>query len=262
MATTLGLAIRVVFTTVLATGAVVARAADYVSYSGTAVDVQSRAFRYGERDVLAYVDGRLAERVVLYTCRDGTPFARKTVSYVDSFAPNFTLEDASDGMREGIRGTGGERQVFFREAPAAAEKSGALPPVAGLVADAGFDEFVRARWQPLTGDRTVTMRFLVPSRLNDMAFKVQQTRSDRVDGVPVDVFRLKLAGIIGWILPGIDVYYSVPDRELLRYVGLSDLRDASGDNMKVDITFNPSDRHPASAEQIETARHARLAPCR
>jgi hypothetical protein len=61
----------------------------------------SPQFLYGERHVLLYRGGGLAERVVLYTCRDSSAFARKSASYADSLAPDFLLEDVSNGMREG-----------------------------------------------------------------------------------------------------------------------------------------------------------------
>lgn len=234
---------------------------DYVSYSGSATALHSKEFLYGEKHVLVDHDGKLAQRVVLYTCRNGSPFARKTVSYVDPLAPNFELEDASDGMREGIHGDGGGRTVFFRAASDEAEKSAALPKVPGLVADAGFDEYVRANWQPLTADKTLRINFLIPSRLDDLGFRVEELRRDQLDGVPVDVFRLKLAGFFGWFLPGIDVYYGAQDHVLLRYVGLSDLRAKSGDNYKVDIEFDPKDRKPAGKDALDRALQARLAPC-
>jgi hypothetical protein len=234
---------------------------EYLSYSGTASDLHSHEFLYGERHLLASRDGKLAERVVLYTCRNGAPFARKVVSYVNSLAPNFELDDAADGLSEGIRSDGGQREVFFRAGKSDAEKRRVLPAVPGLVADAGFDEFVLENWQALSSDQSLSIRFLIPSRLEDMSFRIGGLRQDQVDGVPVDVFRLKLGGIFGWFLPGIDVYYGSQDRVLMRYVGISDLRDSSGDNMKVDITFNPHDRKPASAADLEKARQAHLAPC-
>ncbi len=237
------------------------RADDYVSYTGTASALQSRKFLYREQHVLVAHDGRLAERVVLYTCRDGAPFARKTVSYVNPFAPNFVLEDASTGMREGVRSDGDRREVFFRAARVKAERSTPLPAVTGLVADAGFDEFVRANWQPLTGDKALSIHFLVPSRLDDMGFRVEALRSDHLGGVPVEVFRLRLAGVAGWLVPGIEVSYSAKDHVLMRYVGLSDLRDGNGENMKVDISFDPKDRKVAGQEALDAALHARLSPC-
>src|SRR5580658_8425948 len=68
-----------------------------LSYSGTATARHSSEFIYGERHLLRYRDEQLAERLVLYTCRDGSAFARKTVSYVEPMAPDFVLDDAANG---------------------------------------------------------------------------------------------------------------------------------------------------------------------
>jgi hypothetical protein len=234
----------------------------YVVYSGTAVAQRGDQFLYHEQHVLRYRDGKIAERVVLYTCRDGSPFARKEVVYVDAFSPDFVLEDASNGMREGIRSAGKSREVFFRGDSSAPEKTSPLPAVHGLVADAGFDEFVRAHWNDLLAGHSLEMDFLVPSRLDDINFKVQHVRSDETDGVPVEVFRLKLAGILGWVAPSIDVYYSTKDRTLVRYVGLSDLRDRSNQNFNALIDFRPADRKPGDEQALLNAKRAPLGPCK
>jgi hypothetical protein len=234
----------------------------YLSYSGTATDRHSAKFLYGEHHILRYHEGRLAERVVLYTCANESAFARKTVSYVDHFAPDFLLEVASSGMREGVRTVGNERSVFFRDDRHEPEKTGPLPPTRGLVADTGFDEFVRANWESLMSGKPQELHFLVPSRLEDIDFKAQHLRSETLDGISAEVFRLKLAGFWGWVLPGIDVAYAAGDHTLMRYDGLSDLRDASGDNLQAQITFPPSERRAGNAALMAEARQAQLAPCR
>jgi hypothetical protein len=234
----------------------------YLRYSGTASERQSSQFLYGERHVLRYRGGRLAERVVLYTCADGSPFARKVVAYVDPLAPDFLLEDAGSGMREGIRSGPDGRVVFFRPHPTGTERSSPLPRVMGLVADAGFDEFVRSNWDRLVGNDALQMPFLVPSRLEDFEFQVQHLRAESLDGVPTEVFRLRLSGFWGWFLRGIDVYYSRAGRVLLRYDGLSDLRDAAGDPFRTEIEFPPDARGPASAQELLAAREVALRPCR
>jgi len=247
----------------LLAGAALAAPADgYFTYSGTATDRRTGAFLYGERHVLRYESGRLSERGVLYTCRDGTPFARKFVRYVDAAAPDFLLEDAATGLREGIRSDGGGRTVFFRAHRSERDRSGPLPAVPGLVADAGFDEFVRSNWQRLLHDETLQMRFLVPSRLDDFAFQVQHLRSEPYDGVPAEVFRLRLSGFWGWFLPSIDVYYSAKERVLVRYDGLSDLRNAAGDNLQAELTFKPEDRRDADAHALQELLEARLSACK
>ena len=234
----------------------------YVAYSGTAVAPITRKFLYGERHVLKLRQGRLTERVVLYTCSDGAPFARKTVNYVDPLAPNFLLEDVSNGMRQGVRNSGGARAVFYREDGAQPERIGSLPSVPGLVADSGFDEFVRANWQTLMSGKTLTMHFLVPSRLDDMSFRVAHARTDTEDGASVEVFRLKLSSVLGWIAPSIDVYYDSKERVLVRYVGLSDLRSATHVNFETEISFRPDDRRVSGEYEVNDARQARLVPCK
>ena len=244
-----------------------AEAEQYVTYTGTAVAPTTQKFLYGERHVLKLHAGRLAERVVLYTCSDGAPFARKTVTYVDPLAPNFVLEDESNGMRQGVRSDGHGRDVFYREGRTQAEKTSALPNVPGLVADAGFDEFVRTNWQRLMAGDALTMHFLVPSRLDDMSFRVEHLRSERAAiagtlSTNVEVFRLKLSNVLGWILPSIDVYYDAKDHMLVRYVGLSDLRNPSHDNFQTEIFFQPGDRKAGSEHEVDDARRARLMPCK
>lgn len=240
----------------------------YLSYSSVARARHSTDFLYGERHVLLYRQGRIAERVVLYTCRDGAAFARKTVSYRDALLPEFLFENASDGMREGIRENAGEganpasRSVFYRERAGDPEKSGPVPSVPGLVADAGFDEFVQTHWDALMSGRTLEMRFLLPSRLDDYAFQVQRVRGELTPGAPTAVFRLRLSGIWGWFLPQIDVTYRTSDHVLLRYDGISDLHDPSGNNYKTTIEFPDADRTVATAQAMLDARQTPIAPCR
>ena len=241
---------------------------EYLSYSGVARARHSTDFLYGERHVLSYRQGRIAERVVLYTCRDGAAFARKTVSYRDALVPDFLFENASDGMRQGIRETATEgakpasRSVFYRERAGDPEKSGPLPSAPDLVADAGFDEFVQAHWDALMSGRTLHMRFLLPSRLDDYAFQVQRARGELAQGSPTVVFRLRLSGLWGWFLPQIDVTYRMADHLLVRYDGISDLHDPSGNNYKTTIEFPDAGRTVATAQAMLDARQTPLAPCR
>ena len=233
----------------------------YLSYSGTAVARHSTHFLYGEQHELLYREERLAERVVLYTCRNGTPFARKIVSYVDPLAPDFAFEDASNGMRAGVRTLADGRSVFFRAGRIEPEKVKSLPQTQGLVADSGFDEFIRVHWQELAGGKHLALQFLVPSRLDHMSFEAERLRTDTLEGVHVAVMRLKPAGPLGWVIPGIDVAYGADDRVLMQYQGVSDLRDAAGDNYQAEITFRPSDRKPGSAQRMADARRVPLAAC-
>lgn len=239
-----------------------ADAADqYLAYSGIAASQRTGRPLYAENHVLRFEDGRLAERVVLYTCPDGTPFARKVATYEDPLAPSFSFEDVSNGVREGVK-AGERRRVFFRGVDQKPEKSMPLQPLPGLVIDSGFDEFIRGNWHALMTAGPLSLQFLVPSRLETLNFQVQHLRSGSEETVPTEVFRLKVQGVIGWIAPIIDVSYSENEHILVRYEGMSDLRDKAGENLRADITFRPRDRKPTDAVAAASAVNAPLVACR
>jgi hypothetical protein len=248
-------------TLALAATAPALAADEYIEYTGAASARQKADFLYGERHIMLFSDGRLAKRTVLYTCADGTPFARKKVSYVQPTAPDFYFDDSSNGMQEGVRSDGATRTMFFKANRIDAEKSAPLPATPGLVIDTGFDEFIQAHWNEFMRDSAVPLRFLVPSRLQAMSFVVEHLRSGRFDGRPTEVFRMKLSGILGLIFSGIDVAYDAADHRLVQYEGLSDLRDAAGDNLQANIVFPADARKPSSAQAMAAAQSAPLAPC-
>jgi hypothetical protein len=254
----LGIAVLGVCT--LASGATPA-AEQYLAYFGVAASQRSGQLLYGESHVLVYREGRLAERVVLYTCPDGTPFARKIATYEDPLAPNFMFEDRTNGVREGVR-AGAPRSLFFRGVDGTPERSAPLPVVPGLVIDSGFDEFIRTYWDALMTAGSLPLQFLVPSRFETLGFQVRHVRSGSEDGVATEVFRLNWQGILGWVAPSIDVSYSEREHVLLRYAGMSDLRDKSGENLRADITFRLHDRKPSDAGAAAAALRAPLLACR
>jgi hypothetical protein len=87
-------------------------------------------------------------------------------------------------------------------------------------------------------------------------------RTETVAGQRAEVFRLRLTGALSWIVKPIDVTYGSANRELLRYDGVSDLRDASGKNLEALINFDARDRTESDAQSLSAAEQAALAPCR
>jgi hypothetical protein len=233
----------------------------FIAYGGRAVESASGAFLYSEHHVLKYEKSHIAERIVLYRCADSSPFARKVARYVEPLAPDFVFEDSSNGVREGVSNEGGSRMVFFRGGFGMAEKQAPLKVGPTWVIDAGFDEFIHDNWQSLVEGRTLSLHFLVPSRLSGVNFQVQHIAIAPNSEV-TESFRLKVAGLLGWVAPSIDVSYRADDHILLRYEGVSDLRDRSGENLRAAITFDPTDRRVSNAAEFAAAARAPLAPCR
>ncbi len=236
--------------------------AAYREELGLAADLDSGEALYREQHLLrAAPNGGLLERLVVYRCIDGTPFARKRVDYRGAAAaPAFQFEDARSGYREGVSRTGGAASVFV-DRPDAEPQQAPLPE-GNLVADAGFDQWVRREWPRLTAGESVPMAFLVPSRLTSYDFKVYEVDGDGVDRDGARRFRLRLGGLLGWFAPHIDVVYAEQDRRLLRFEGLSNLRDDAGDDpLKVRIEF-PEPPKPTDAAAFSRLASEPLRACR
>jgi hypothetical protein len=151
--------------------------------------------------------------------------------------PTFTFEDARSGYLEGLERGAGGLTVFARPGIDGARRTAAIAATGALVADAGFDEFVRQRWDSLEQGATAPLAFVVPSRLGTFSFRVRKTGEASVQDEPASVFQLSLAGPIGWFAPDIEVSYRQRDRRLVRYRGLTNIRDAAGRLLEAQIDF-------------------------
>lgn len=230
---------------------------------GLARDPKSRALLYREHHLIRRAEGKPTERLVIYRCADGTPFARKRVDYRRSAqAPEFSFEDVRLGYREGLRRTGDSDTVWVRDARGEDERSAVLDdPAARLVADAGFDEFIRSNWAPLVSGQSVPLRFAVPSRLQTLGFKVDRQGPQTLGREPAETFRLKLGGVLGWVAPHIDVAYGRDSRRLLRFEGLSNLRSDDGRSQLV-ARIEFAEPAAAAEGQWRAAERQALSACR
>lgn len=234
----------------------------YLRYEGTAYDRDSAAVLYRESHYVEYAGERVVERLVLYRCPDGAPFARKRVAgeFGTPWLPDFEMVDQRLGYREGLDGDREQLSVFVQEdAEAEVERAPIDEVPVDLVADAGFDAFVRDNWEALSKGDPLSFHFLVPSRLDYMSFKVKLLRDEELEGRPVRVFRLALGGLLGLIVPGIDVTYDRDQRLLMRFEGLTNVRDAEGDNYVARIDFPITSRvSESTSTALDAAREAPL----
>jgi len=201
-----------------------------------------------------YDDGGNPSRLVLYRCPDGKPFARKLMHDDGSAqAPDFQLDDARHGYREGVRSAGGKRTVFVRDNTAASERTAALAMSPTPVIDAGFDAYIRDHWDKLGMNGSDMVPFLIPSRLGTLNFSVKRMADTQVNGHNAREYRLSLASFIGFALPHIDVAYDARTRELLRFVGLANIRSDSGSNVRAKIVFDPAQDKNVSRADLDAA---------
>lgn len=228
---------------------------------GVARNPTTSAEMYREQHWVRSQAGRIAERLVLYRCPDGTAFARKRVDYRHSaISPAFAFEDRRSGHREGLRRASAPT-LFFQAPGATAERLASISKP-GFVADAGFDEFIRRHWSGLVAGRAMPLEFALPSRLRSLPFSVRHQGAAIISGEMAYVFRLKLDGLLGLVAPSIDVSYGQASQRLLRFQGLSNLRDDAGKNQLVARIDFPKPAAASDESRWQVAAATPLSACR
>lgn len=238
-------------------------ASELRAFIGEARAIDGGKLIYEEHHLVRYAGEAPGERLVMYRCPDGQAFARKRIDYGQPlFAPTFRLDDVRFGYAEGYAAGAPRGEAFVQAGSDRGERREAVKAGTALVVDAGFDEFVRARWDELQRGDSVRLEFLVPSRLAAYRFSVRKVRSQEIFGEPASVFQLALSGVLGWFADAIDVAYRDSDQRLMRFEGLTNIRATLDSNHVARIDFPPAreDAQPA-AEAWEQASAEPLQNC-
>jgi hypothetical protein len=224
--------------------------ADALTFTGYARSLDTGALLYIESHAVSGAGSAQEKRVVLYLCAaDSSPFARKLLDYGTArTAPAFDFEDARSGYSEGLKRDSRGLTVFARAGTQADLRAERLVAAAELVADAGFDEFVRERWDSLERRVVSKVPFVVPSLQESVNFRVRKVDETTIGGDVASVIRLSLSGPLGWFVPDIDVSYRKHDRRLMRYRGTTNIRDAAGELLKAQIDFPDTGRTTAPVD--------------
>ncbi|ODU34395.1 MAG: hypothetical protein BGP24_23750 [Lysobacterales bacterium 69-70] len=249
-------AAKPLFFTILGLGLAAANAAD--RYDGTAYDPAGRIV-YRETH-WRYTDGGSEQRLVLYRCADGSPFARKQMRWRagNEASPDFEFLDQRDGYREGVIGHSGQRLVYWQANRSAAEKHEQVLLGPDAVVDAGFDGFVRRGWSDLVAGKPLRTVFVVPGDFDAVPVVIRLARTQPADASAV-MFSIELDRWYAFAVPTMQVTYGRSDRWLREFSGTVTIRDQRGRRQVVRVEFPEHARSSgAPAEDIATAATAPL----
>ncbi len=216
------------------------------SGGGAAEEVRERTGCAYERTTgeLLYVEtheerieaGQVVAARVHYSDPEGRPLAAKTVDFTgDPERPLFRFENMATGHLEGLESDGGTLVLFFRRSATSTEQRSRLEPVRDPIVDAGFDRFIESSWDRLMRGERIVRPFLIPSRGRFVDVAIRQVPSDSAREA---VFVLEVDSVLlRLVVAPIRVTYALAVRRLLRYTGLSNVRDARGKNYDARIVF-------------------------
>ena len=212
---------------------------------GKATDLGTGEAIYTEHHFQTIRDDQLVMHRVEYIKPDGSILAVKNLDYSkNSFAPDFSMEDRRDGYMEGGRTTNNGYQLEVRESKDEAVRASVLKTDAShdLVVDAGFDLYVKDRLDSLRTKGTQAFKLGLPSRLTSYRFTARTLGETTLFDRPAIGIRVELGSLLKIFADSIDITYDLNTGQLLRYEGMSNIRNQNGERYDARIDFDPADR--------------------
>lgn len=203
---------------------------------GYAYDKKTGEFLYSETHREVIENGRVVKNTVAYRDDDGNVFAEKYIDYQKSLVmPDFHLVNSENGHVEGARGGADRFKVHFRQLSDTSVQEASVDTPSNGIIDAGFDRFIEQNWTSLVNGEVLEREFLIPSQLEFYTFEIRKVRVEQPDEV---AFQLGIKSVLLQIfVPPVLVYYDAQTRSLLRYEGISNIRNENGENFEVRIEF-------------------------
>ncbi len=207
-------------------------------FKGKAIEAKSGQPIYLEDHKVEY-NGPLVKKVItIYLSPDGKEIARLTSIFADnSQLPNTEFIDKRTGYKE-ITTLKGDEYHIKTISPKGKEKEGSLSVKNNLVCGQGYHNYIISNMDSFKLNETRELRFIIPSMRDYFTFDLTYLgplNKEKPDEVS---FRLDITNwIIKMFADKIQVTYSKKDKVLLRYEGLTNLKNDKGDQYDAILTY-------------------------
>lgn len=180
----------------------------------------------------------IARSVVTYRDAEGNLIATKELDFSgDPLNPDFRLSSTFNGHLEGAKQAADRCLVFFRRSREHEYEEKVIDLPGHAIIDGGFDRFIENNWEELLAGEVFERPFLVPSfhRFIDFRIYLEAENGNEV------VFAMEPASVFLRIVgEKIKVTYDRDNESLRLYEGISNVRDAAGENYEVRVEFPKS----------------------
>ncbi|TNC87757.1 MAG: hypothetical protein CSH49_14400 [Alcanivorax sp.] len=215
---------------------------------GYAYDARRENLRYVESYHQVYnAEGHLQQSQVRYLSPNEELLATKTLDYeAHPYAPEFTFDNKVAAYEESLHWISeGRVRVRHREADQRWQEK-VLTVEEPVVADAGFDAFLKDQLPRLVAGQTIEFNFLNPARLDWFRFNAQPLTSTQT------TIELKVAPtnpVLRWLVEPILLTYQLPTAQgqaprLLYYSGLTNMSINGEDTIVANIFYEYETRPP------------------
>ena len=180
---------------------------------GTAYDSNSGSLLYTERHFCS--DDKTSCNIE-YSDALGTVIAEKKLDYsLSLISPALTMLDYRQDLEINVLAGASE----------------------GMVVDAGFDNYVRSKWDELLSGRDVDFSFLVVGLDKPLNMRARREISESCGAEEVCLSIGMNSWLLGMLVDPIELSYSQDSQQLLRFSGVSNIKGAAGETLSVDILY-------------------------
>ena len=202
------------------------------------------------------------QQQVKYRDPDGRLIASLSLDYrCSDYAPSFEQHDRRAGVRLAGHWTEGTYTLTrSTDAEVARSRTAVLPPdELTLVASSGFERYIQQNWEGLVSGKPSVFRFVMSGRLDTLRLRVK--RANRPPDTELTWFMIEPdTGLLRLIAEPILLGYDT-GRRLRVYRGLSNLADADGSSLSVQIRYEYAEDESTGISSAEPHRYGqRITP--
>lgn len=209
-------------------------------FFGYAFDLKTNQFLYKERYIVTYENQRLITIVVIYTDIQNQVIGKKVSNYQRyPTIPLFQLEYYRNGYTEGSLYEDNGFRVFYQDKGQPKKVSKLFPFDRNISLDSGLHPKIQMHFDDLLKGKSIKLNFAVPSQLDILQFRLykqkewflKERKTVRLI-LEIDNFFLR------FLVEPVILDYDIQTKELVQYIGISNLYDENNKPYKVKIIFD------------------------
>lgn len=220
------------------THAVTAHAEQALKPVGKAYDRSSGKLLYIEHRAAGSTLDSSEPQKIEYRDAGGKLLASKTLSFPQAYAPDYELLDARSGYLEGGQHVeDGFYRLYHRADADASMKENQVEFSYTLVSDAGLPRFLRARMEYLLKKGKVSFDLAAAQRTETYKFEASRLDDKDLAGRAAICIQVQPASMLRMVVAPLIFSFDKENLQLLRYEGLSNIRDEAGKQFDVRIDY-------------------------
>jgi hypothetical protein len=209
------------------------------TYEGIAKDNKSLKFIYKEIHEELFEDGRHIRTITSFVCDENNEFAKRELDFRNSFQkPTYRLTDARSGLIEEVTYRGDNQfDIRYRKNAKSKLKEKSIIVPEPAIVDGGFNYFIKNNWDRILSDQQLNFNFLSVAFQDYFSFRIYRMKEKETDQNEIVLKMESQSALLRVLMNPIYISYDSDTRRILKYEGVSNIRDIKGSSYKALLQY-------------------------